>query len=135
MANENKEKTVQDVFNELTEEQKNVVYFMIGKALEDRGGDDDNTKEKDDEEVKHNVFEQDTGATALSHADYESIFANAKRLGSLKDAVEAFEADNGTLVHTDGDVESTAGLTPKATYGVQGISTLFPGVSQSEQSA
>ena len=126
MANENKEKTVQDVFNELTEEQKNVVYFMIGKALEDQGGDDDDTEEKDDEEVKHNVFEQDTGATALSHADYESIFANAKRLGSLKDAVEAFEADNGTLVHTDGDVESTAGLTPKATYGVQGIGTLFP---------
>ena len=28
-----KEKTVKDVFNELTEERKNVVYFMIGKTL------------------------------------------------------------------------------------------------------
>ena len=40
VADEKKEKTVQDVFDELTEEQKQVVYFMIGQALEDKGGDD-----------------------------------------------------------------------------------------------
>lgn len=37
MANQN-EKTVKDVFDELTEEQKQVVYFMIGKAVEEATG-------------------------------------------------------------------------------------------------
>ena len=32
---EAKEKTVQEIFDEMTEEQKNVVYFMVGQALED----------------------------------------------------------------------------------------------------
>lgn len=101
VATENKEKTVQDVFNELTEEQKTVVYALIGQALEDaKGGNDD---EEDDETVRHNVFdtydEPDDGY--LSHADEEEIIRIAKSsgVGSLKEAIEIFAEQNGSLAH------------------------------------
>ena len=50
------EETVQDVFNTLNEKQKQVVYFMIGQALEDAGV---NTDSEGGNDMKHNVFEQD----------------------------------------------------------------------------
>lgn len=80
----NSNKTVQDVFNELTEEQKQVVYFLIGNAVEDAKGGND---EEDD--VKHNVFDQDDNYqdNFLSHSEMAEIFSDAKRGGSLKDAV------------------------------------------------
>lgn len=49
------ERTVQDVFDEMTEEQKNVVYAMVGMALEESGDDE----EGDEENMKHNVFDND----------------------------------------------------------------------------
>lgn len=84
-----KEKTIQDVFNELTEEQKNVVYAIIGEAVENA------KNEEGEEKMKHNVFENDTpdntlihndNGEALTHGDVKAIFADAKRIGSLKDA-------------------------------------------------
>ena len=92
------EKTVKDVFDELTDEQKNVVYFMIGQALEDAGVSGDEAEEG--EEMKHNVFdnEYDGMDSYLSHSDMEAIFADAKRLGSLKDAVEE-HLEGGVLAH------------------------------------
>lgn len=92
------DKTVKEVFDELTEEQKNVVYFMIGQALEDAGVSGDEAEEG--EEMKHNVFdnEYDGMDSYLSHSDMEAIFADAKRLGSLKDAVEE-HLEGGVLTH------------------------------------
>lgn len=84
MADEKKEKTVGEVFDTLTEEQKTVVYALIGQALEEAGAKDD---EGEDEEVKHNVFESDMdNENYLSHSEMEAIFSDAKRCGSLKDA-------------------------------------------------
>lgn len=77
------EETIEDVFNTLSEKQKNVVYALIGQAIK---GDDE---EGDDEEMKQNVFEGDNSENTLSHADTELIFSDAKRYGSLKDAVLA----------------------------------------------
>ena len=94
---ENKEKTVAEVFNELTEEQKTVVYAMIGKALED-GSDED---EIDDDEggnkqMKHNVFDQDENKdNTLSHDAMETIIGDAKRYGSLKESFLAHAEDYG----------------------------------------
>ncbi len=95
-----KEKTVQDVFDELTEEQKKVVYFMIGQALEDAKGEDaEDNEEEGDSKMKHNVFDNDQEyGPVLSHADEMSIIADAKRCGSLRDAINAFCDDNG-LAH------------------------------------
>ena len=96
------EETVQDVFNTLTEKQKQVVYAIIGQALEDAGV---NT-EGDEEDMKHNVFDQDemNGNDTLSHGEMETIIADGKRFGSMK---ESF------LAHAE-------------EYGIKSIDYLFP---------
>lgn len=107
------EKTVKDVFDSMTDEQKTVVYAMIGQALEDAGADLED--EEGDENMKHNVFDQEEmmeGST-LSHSDMETILGNAKRYGSLK---ESF------LAHT-GDTEYAE---KTQTYGINGTDFLFP---------
>ena len=89
MAEEKKEKTVGEVFDTLTEEQKTVVYALIGQALEEAGATND--EDEGEEEMKHNVFESDSyeNENVLSHSEMAAIFADAKRCGSLKDAVLA----------------------------------------------
>ena len=88
---DNKEKTIQDVVDSMSEEQKNVMYALIGKALEDNAVQHSNNNEKNggEEEMKHNVFENDNkqGNNTLSHAEMETIFTDAKRFGSLKESV------------------------------------------------
>ena len=128
MADEKKpeggEKTVKDVFDSFTDEQKNVVYFMIGQALQDKGGA---TEGEGEGSMKHNVFDQDTRQNSLSHADMEKIFADAKRLGSLKEAVKQYQETN-SLQHDDEVVP--AGLYNDngtlQTYGIANIDYLFP---------
>lgn len=107
VENKTDNKTVKDVFDTLTEEQKTVVYALIGQALESAGATDENDEnDEEDNNMKHNVFDQDEmmQGNALSHSDMEEIFSDAKRTGSLK---EAFLAHN-------------------ATYGIDQIDTLFP---------
>ena len=100
------EKTVQDVFDEMTEEQKNVVYAMIGMALEENGADSDeedvdemnHSDEGDGEIMKRNVFDNDEtreNENVLSHADMETIIGDAKRYGSLKESFLAHAAEYG----------------------------------------
>lgn len=131
VAEQGKEKTVKDVFDSMTEEQKNVVYFMIGQALEGKGGEGDDAAEhsdndgEDEEALKHNVFDNDTPKTSLSHEDMQKIFANGKRLGSLKAAVEEAMAD-GTIQH---DVMNSSKYTANGNtyeYGIANIDYLFP---------
>ena len=90
------EKTVADVFNELTEEQKTVVYAMIGQALEDAGNGNDDS-EGGNEEMKHNVFDTDTDnqENVLSHDAMQTIIGDAKRFGSLKESFLAHAEDYG----------------------------------------
>ena len=103
-----KEKTVKDVFDTLTEEQKNVVYALIGQALESNGADDnmEHSESEGGNEMKHNVFDQDemNGNDTLSHAEMEAIIADGKRFGSMK---ESF------LAHAE-------------EYGIKSIDYLFP---------
>lgn len=89
------EKTVADVFNELTDEQKDVVYAMIGQALEEGGAD--NGENGGNEEMKHNVFDADTETqeNVLSHAAMEEIIADGKRFGSMRDSFLAHAEDYG----------------------------------------
>ena len=89
-----KEKTVQDVFDTLNEEQKKVVYALIGQVIEEaenKSSKEIETKniEGGKKEMKHNVFENDkeNQENVLQHSDIEAIFADAKRYGSLKDSV------------------------------------------------
>ena len=91
--NAENDKTVEDVFNELTEEQKNVVYAIIGAALEENGGgaEEDDDEGEEGENMKHNIFEgdQDMDNNVLSHSEMEAIMSDAKRYGSMKDSVLA----------------------------------------------
>ena len=92
---EGKERTVQDVVDSMTEEQRNVMYALIGQALE--GSDvkhsdeeeNQNENENGGEEMKHNVFENENALQAndtLTHAEMEAILRDAKRYGSLKES-------------------------------------------------
>ena len=89
------EKTVKEIFNTLTEEQKNVVYAIIGSIIEEKENSNkkEEPKKEDDIEggkvMKHNVFDNDVEnkEDVLQHADIQTIFADAKRYGSLKDSV------------------------------------------------
>ena len=105
-----KERTVKDVFDTFTDEQKAVVYALIGQALEDAGVSDDG---EDDEKktMKHseggndsmytNVFDRDSEqqANVLTHADQEEILKMAKAPGmTLKSAIEAFANDHKDIL-------------------------------------
>ena len=88
---DNKERTVQDVVDSMTEEQRNVMYALIGQALE--GSDVKHSDENEnggDDEMKHNVFEsenvQGANSNELTHAEMEVILRDAKRYGSLKES-------------------------------------------------
>lgn len=135
MANEN-EKTVQDVFDELTEEQKNVVYYMIGQALEQDADDEP----EEEEEVKHNLFEGDTYENTLTHADIaaamDQVIADGRKFGTLKDSYE-YHISDGVLAHavdtTGMDVPSVSNAdygNPESAnyvgYGINDPSFLFP---------
>jgi len=92
------EKTVADVFNGFTEEQKNVVYAMIGAALQEAGVTDENEEsEGGNENMKHNVFDQEdqNQENVLSHDAMETIINDAKRFGSLKDSYLAHAEEYG----------------------------------------
>ena len=94
---ENKEKTVKDVFDTLTEEQKTVVYALIGQALEGENDDEnDDEMEQGDEDMKHNIFDNDTqNNDTLAHAEIlNDIVADAKRYGSLKESFLQHAAAN-----------------------------------------
>ena len=86
---EKDDRTIGDVFDTLTEDQKTAVYAIIGQILEDNGIGKDS--EEDDKKMKHNVFEGDNHDTndTLSHSDMQAIISDARRYGSMKDAVLA----------------------------------------------
>lgn len=96
---ENKEATVEDVLNSMTEEQKNVMYYMIGMALENAangGSEEAKHDDMEDNNMHKNIFDNSTAEQndTLSHAEMEEIFADAKKSGSLKEAFLAHGITN-----------------------------------------
>lgn len=118
--------TIEEIFKTLNEKQKNAVYALVGYAVnnaEEKEGDDDD--EEDDGSMKHNVFETDNNeVNYLSHADMSAILENAKRVGSLRAAVDDAVAD-GVLVHSI-DTTGMETATGHQTYGFNDPSMLFP---------
>lgn len=118
---EEKEPTIADVIDTMTEEQKTVLYALLGNALEEAGASDKDEdeeekkeqgektdekkkdKEKENDTMKHNVFDSyDDKENVLSHADQQSILTMAKSnsVGSLRTAMEIYEEQNDvSLAH------------------------------------
>lgn len=108
------EKTVQDVIDSMTEEQKTVMYGLIGAALEENeesGKNDDNDKPEGGKEMKHNLFDggndEVQGAT-LTHSDEINILnlAKSSSVGSLRDAMEIYSEKDDSLSHAFEDIEA-----------------------------
>lgn len=103
-------RTVQDVIDSMTEEQQNVMYAMVGEAMEAAGiefDEDGNIVEKEkggDDSMKHNVFENDNQENVLTHAEQLDLINEAKRYGSFRDYF----------------------LSHSAEYGIENIDYLFP---------
>lgn len=96
---QNKERTLQDVIDTMNEEQKNVLYAMIGLALEEKNKEDN---EEGDDNMKHNVFSDNQDNeyvgidkdVTISHAEMQAIFSDVKRYGSMKESFLAHGIQN-----------------------------------------
>ena len=109
------EKTVKDVVDSMSEEQKQVLYFLVAKAAQAAKGNDGEDDDEEDDSVKHNVFDNQDDTTMsqsaftaddysdLAHSAMEDI--RAHKYNSLKEAVIAHAAQD---------------------YGIQNIDILFP---------
>ena len=104
VAEDSKDMTIKQIIDTMTEDQKNAMYYLIGKAIE--GNDENGDNEGGDENMKHNVFDQteDTQENTLSHDAMNTIISDAKRYGSLKESFLAHAQE----------------------YGIENIDYLFP---------
>ena len=123
---ETSEKTIQEVFDTLTEEQKTAVYAIVGQAVEDAIDEDDEEEKEGEDNMKHNVFDNDMKESNgyIQHADQEAILKLAKNssVGSFQAALEMYAEEN-SLSHAD--VAAVGGFTQDS--GVEGnVAALFP---------
>ena len=123
-SDNSEEKTVQEVFDTLTEDQKTVVYAIIGQALEDKENEND---EEGEDNMKHNVFDKDTNKQNeyLAHSAQEDILKLAKNsnVGSFQAALQIYAEEN-ELSHSD--VAAASGFNQTADSNGYSVDTLFP---------
>ena len=105
------------VYNSMNKDQKELLHFMVGKAL------DDESDEEEEEEVKHNLFENEpkTG-NVLCHSDEVAIMDLAKKSGSFQDALGFWCEQNG-LSHAD--IAPASGFSQDTSVSGN-VTTLFP---------
>lgn len=96
------DKTLKDVIDTMTEEQKEAMYTVVGLALEENNGEDE-----EDDDMKHNVFENDNEENTLSHAEMNEILADGKRYGSLKESFLQHGIDNIEMLFPDNKALTT----------------------------
>ena len=97
--NKTEEKTVQEVFDTLTDEQKDVVYAIIGEAVEEAKNDagDEGEEEEGEDNMKHNVFDNDNNREdVLAHSEFvKAAIADAKKYGSMRESFIAHAEEEG----------------------------------------
>ncbi len=145
--NDNKEKsgdkTVSDIYESMTDEQKKAVEIIAAQVAKntkdelsgksdtnkaddkDSENEDDNDSRKEGKEMKHNVFEGATPQNVLSHDDMKQIFSAAKKMGSLKAAVDE-SRESGALAHADVPTGGMDVASGSQTYGFNDPEFLFP---------
>ena len=131
-------KTIGEILDGLNDEQKMAVATVIGYVKQEekngKNADSDEKEEKEDavehseggNTMQYNAFEapEMNNAAYLSHADEEQIIANAKKLGTLKGAIDAYAEENSLshdgLAPVSGFTSYPSGQTPA------GVDALFP---------
>ena len=115
MAEKTNGKTLEEVYNSMTDEQKECCHALVGLALEEQDGDGGEDDEEDETDMKHNVFDKDAGKqTVLKHSidDINSIIKGAKTSGTLKAAFENAGVEQGEI--------------DELSHGIDNIDWLFP---------
>jgi len=140
-----KERTIEEIFNTLTDEQKEAVYAIYAAMSADdskratKAKDDDEDEDDDDEDggkgtMKHNAFENEKPNNVLTQADFDDIMRDAKRMGSFREAMHAAMEDGGVLAHSVSGPDSygiSRGVAPASgasvdRYGMYEAGMLFP---------
>ena len=104
------DETIEEIYHSMNDKQKQVVDFLVGKAIEDYA----DSNEGGSEDMKHNVFAgEENTQNVLSHAEFQEIKKVGRQMGSLRAAFEQAE-NEGVIEHADGD------------YGVVNLEYLFP---------
>lgn len=114
MAEKTNGKTLEEVYNSMTDEQKECCHALVGLALEEQDGDG-GEDEEDESDMKHNVFDKDAGKqTVLKHSidDINSIIKGAKTSGTLKAAFDNAGVEQGEI--------------DELSHGIDNIDWLFP---------
>lgn len=114
MAEETNGKTLEEVYNSMTDEQKECCHALVGLALKEQDGDG-GEDEEDESDMKHNVFDKDAGKqTVLKHSidDINSIIKGAKTSGTLKAAFDNAGVEQGEI--------------DELSHGIDNIDWLFP---------
>lgn len=107
MADEKNEgKTLEQVYNSMTDEQKECCHALVGLALEEKEGGNNDDGEEDDT-VKQNVFDKDTNATELKHSieEINNVVKTAKSHGTMKAAFEDAGMDSDELAHSIDNID------------------------------
>ena len=129
-APEENDETVADVFNTLTDKQKQAVYAIAAAILEEDDGSEEDDDSKDDSEnneggndnMKHNVFDNDDArkGNVLTHADQEMIvnMAKSSQIGSFQTALDMFAEEN--------ELEHDAVASGFISSGTGNVTELFP---------
>lgn len=124
------EMTVAEVFDSLTKQQKDVVHYMIGAALEDAvkansakqsaiSDDEGDLAHQEGTEEMKNVFDdngntQEVETHELTHDAMKGIIERADKLGSLKEATEEYALEHGiTNIEVLFPDAKTIGQTPE----------------------
>lgn len=128
-SNIDPDKTIEDVFNSMSEKQQNVIYYVIGQIIEEaksnNDDDDDNDTEEDDDTMSHNVFDQN------SDPDYTDTLMHGLDC-SINNVVTDMRNHGGSLKSSfaahglDVDNFNMSDYLEHASYGIDNIDTMFP---------
>lgn len=116
MADEKKDgKTLEEVYNSMTDEQKECCHALVGLAMEEADSDDGEDDGEEDTTVKHNVFDHDTSETVLKHSidDINTVIKGAKSSGTMKAAFENSDITGEELAYLSHGIDNVEWLFPE----------------------
>lgn len=116
MADEKKDgKTLEEVYNSMTDEQKECCHALVGLAMEEAEGGDGEDDGEEDDTVKQNVFDKDTRETVLKHSigDINAVIKGAKSSGTMKAAFENSDITGEELAYLSHGIDNVEWLFPE----------------------